>query len=85
MCYDLIREGTLSKTFLHVAVIQKKGASKEAIGAAKTVPRLTDGKEAKGSIFLTASQPKRLPDDSGNLKGEVEGEDAHLPFCFFGR
>ena len=55
------------KIFLHVFVLQEKEASKGANGAALSVPRLADGKEAESNIEVAASQPKRLPDDSGNL------------------
>jgi hypothetical protein len=55
------------KIFLHVFVLLEKETSKGANGAALSVPRLTDGKETESYIEVTASQPKRLPDDSGNL------------------
>ena len=55
------------KIFLHVFVLLEKETSKGANGAALSVPRLADGKEAESNIEVAASQPKRLPDDSGNL------------------
>jgi hypothetical protein len=63
---ELERRNSL-KIFLHVFVLQEKETSKGANGAALSVPRLTDGKEAESKIEVAASQPKRLPDDSGNL------------------